>query len=312
MTRLRDWVFYKQNIMLSYSLNSLIVFYEVVKLNSFSKAADLLFMTQPGVSNHVSQLEAQTGARLLIREKGTCKLTKEGKIVFKYAEKIEAMARGLELVIKDLRHDTPLLKVGTTPIYSKVMVPFILGTFQKDNPDIMISLDAGSSSDLVNALLAMENDVVIGVSQKSLKNVSEFPLVKEELVAIVPQDHPLSTRDILSLKDIEKYPLIIREKGSATRYAVSAALESTKTKPSVLIDMKSTEFIKEWVSQGKGISILIRRAVTPDDLKRIRLIPLKEKLFLDVSVLFLKSRKYDLAIRKFIHHVEELKSKYML
>ena len=80
--------------MLSYSLNSLIVFCEVIKLHSFSKAADALFMTQPGVSNHVAQLEAQAGNRLLIREKGRLKPTKEGKIIFKYAEKIDATARG--------------------------------------------------------------------------------------------------------------------------------------------------------------------------------------------------------------------------
>jgi DNA-binding transcriptional LysR family regulator len=85
-----------------------------------------------------------------------------------------------------------------------------------------------------------------------------------------------------------------------------------KIKPSVLIDMKSTEFIKEWVSQGKGISILIKRAVTADDLERFSLLPLQEKPSLDVSVLFLKSRKYDLAIRRFLHHVEELKSQYTL
>ncbi|HBA54350.1 MAG TPA: LysR family transcriptional regulator, partial [Syntrophorhabdus aromaticivorans] len=66
-------------MMLSYSLNSLLVFYEVVRLGSFSKAADLLAMTQPGVSNHVTQLEAQAGCRLLIRGRGNFRLTKEGR-----------------------------------------------------------------------------------------------------------------------------------------------------------------------------------------------------------------------------------------
>jgi DNA-binding transcriptional LysR family regulator len=298
--------------MFSYSLNSLIVFYEVVKLDSFSRAADLLFMTQPGVSNHVAQLEAQTGTRLLIRKKGAYTLTREGKIVFKYAEKIEKMARGLETAIKGMRQDGQLLKIGTTPVYSKVMLPFILGTFQKDNPDILIAFDVGSSDDLVDTLLTMKNDVVIAASQKGSKSLAIFPLLREELVVIVPHDHPLSSRISLSLRDIEGYPLIIREKGSATRNAVSTILESMKIKPSVLIDMKSTEFIKEWVSQGKGISILIKRAVTADDLERFSLLPLQEKPSLDVSVLFLKSRKYDLAIRRFLHHVEELKSQYTL
>src|ERR1035441_736070 len=102
--------------MLSYSLNSLIVFYEVVKLNSFSRAADLLFMTQSGASNHVAQLEAQVGNRLLTRERGKCRLTREGKIIFKYAEKIEGVAREIEAAMKSMRQDAaPLLKVATTP-----------------------------------------------------------------------------------------------------------------------------------------------------------------------------------------------------
>jgi DNA-binding transcriptional LysR family regulator len=89
--------------MFTYSLNSLVVFYEVVKTHSFSKAADLLFMTQPGVSHHISQLEAQTGAKLLVRERGKFKVTKEGRVIFKYAEKIERTARGLENRMKAMK-----------------------------------------------------------------------------------------------------------------------------------------------------------------------------------------------------------------
>jgi LysR family transcriptional regulator, transcriptional activator of the cysJI operon len=299
--------------MFSYSLNSLIVFFEVVKLNSFSKAADLLFMTQPGVSNHVAQLEAQTGSRLVKRENGSLKLTKEGRMVFKHAEKIEAVARGLENAIRTMKQDTPpILKVATTSVYSKVMVPFILGTFQEDNPDIGIALDVGNSADLMKSIVSMKNDVVIVANQKTSKSLAAFPLVKEELVAIVAHNHPFSARTFISLKDIEGHPLIIREKGSSTRNTVLAALELMKTKPSALIDMKSTEFIKEWVSQGKGISILIKRALMADDFQHLRMIPLTEKLSLDVSVLFLKSRKFDLSIRRFLHHVEELKAKQVL
>ncbi len=303
----------EETIMFSYSLNSLIVFYEVAKLNSFSKAADLLFITQPGVSKHVAQIEAQAGCRLIKRENGVCTLTKEGKIVFKYAEKIEAMARGLETVIRNIRQEpAPLLRVATTPVYSRIMVPFILGTFQKDNPDVMIKLDTGSSGDLIKTLSVMENDVVIVATEKIPQNLAEFSLVKEELVAIVPRNHPLAGKDSISLREIDGYPMIVREKESATRKTVLSALEAVKAKPSVLIDMKSTDFIKEWVSQGKGLSILIKRAVLPEDLKHFKVLSLKEKLSLDVYVVFLKSRKYDLAIRRFVHHIEELKLKYVL
>jgi DNA-binding transcriptional LysR family regulator len=299
--------------MFTYSLNSLLVFYEVAKTHSFSKAADLLFMTQPGVSNHVAQLEAQTGARLLVREKGRFKLTKEGRVIFKYAEKIEAAARGLENTLKTMKKgEKPLLKIATTPVYSRIMMPFILGTFQNANPDIMIKVDSGNSDDMVKTLVTMENDVVIVANQKTSQKLYSFPLIKEDLVLITAKGHPLSRKKSVSLSEIAEYSLVIREKGSSTRKVVLSAYESLNIKPATLIDMKSTEFIKQWVSRGTGVSLLIKRAVLEDDRKHLEVIPLKESLSLEVSVLYLKSRKYDKNIQRFLDHVKELKSKSVL
>lgn len=299
--------------MFSYSLNSLIVFYAVAKTRSFSKAANILFMTQPGVSNHVAQLEAQTGTMLLKREKGKFQLTKEGKTVFKYAEKIEAVARGLENTIKAIKKDAkPLLKIAITPVYSRVMMPFILGSFQKAYPDIMIKLDLGNSDDMLKTVVNMQNDVAVLANQMTSQKVFAFPLLKEELVLITCNDHPLSAKESVSLQEIAEYPLVIREEGSSTRKVVLSALESMKITPSVLIDVRSTEFIKEWVSQGKGVSILIKRAVMDDERKYLKVIPLKENLSLKVSVLFLKSKKYDTSIQKFVDHIAQLKAESYL
>jgi DNA-binding transcriptional LysR family regulator len=104
----------------SYSLTSLIVFCYVVKCKSFSKAADLLFMTQPGVSNHVAQLEAQTGLTLIRRDRGRFEVTKEGKAVYRYAERIEKMARELEDRLRSAKNGVmPVLRGGTTINYAK-------------------------------------------------------------------------------------------------------------------------------------------------------------------------------------------------
>ncbi len=299
--------------MFSYSLNSLIVFYAVAKTRSFSKAANMLFMTQPGVSNHVSQLEAQTGTMLLKREKGKFQLTKEGKAVFKHAEKIEAIARGLENTIKAIKKDAkPLLKIAITPVYSRVMMPFILGSFQKANPDIMIKIDLGNSDDMLKTVVSMQNDVAVLANQMTSQKVFAFPLLKEELVLITCNDHPLSAKESVSLQEIAEYPLVIREEGSSTRKVVLSALKSMNIGLPVLIEVRSTEFIKEWVSQGKGVSILIKRAVMDDEHKYLKVIPLKESLFLKVSVLFLKSKKYDTSIQKFVDHIAQLKAESYL
>jgi len=299
--------------MYSYSINSLLVFYTVAKTKSFSKAAKILHMTQPGVSNHITQLETQTGNRLIIREKGDFKLTKEGKMIFKYAEKIEATATELEHAIRYIKKEVkPLLRIATTPVYSRIMMPFILDSFQKIYPDIMIKLDLGSSEDMIETLYSLKNDVVIAANQKVSQKSYSYPLLKEDLVLITCKDHPLSKKGPVSLREIAAYPLVIREEGSSTRKVVLDTFESMGIKPSVLIDVRSTEFIKEWVSQGKGVSILIRRAVTDEERNNIAIIELKEPLCLEVSLYFLKSRRYDISIQKFVDHIKELKAKSFL
>jgi LysR family transcriptional regulator, transcriptional activator of the cysJI operon len=296
--------------MFSYSMNSLLVFHEVVKARSFSRAADILFMTQPGVSNHVSQLEAQTGHALLKREKGKFQLTKEGRIVFKYAEKIEALARELEHTIRSMQKDVkPLLRIGSPPVYSRIVMPYILSSFQKAYPDIMLRLDVGGSDEMVSSVLSMQNDIVIVANTRSSKKLFVLPFLKEELVLITAKKHPLERNTPVSLKEVEPYPFILREEGSGTRKAVLSAFQSMNINPSGLIEVKSTEFIKEWVSQGKGVSILVKRAVADDELKSLSIVSLKEALSMEISVCFLKSRKNDRAIQKFSDHAKELSQK---
>ncbi|MGZ3653845.1 MAG: LysR substrate-binding domain-containing protein, partial [Bdellovibrionota bacterium] len=88
--------------------------------------------------------------------------------------------------------------------------------------------------------------------------IQAFPFVREELFLITPKKHPLARKEAVSLGEIRPYPFIIREEGSATRGVVLAAFSKMNIAPSVLMEAKSTEFIKEWVSQGKGVSILIK------------------------------------------------------
>lgn len=291
-------------------MNSLIVFYEVVKARSFSKAADVLFMTQPGVSNHVSQLEAQTGYPLLKREKGKFQLTREGRVVFKYAEKIETLAKELEHSIRSMQKDVkPLLRIGAPPVYSRIVMPYILSSFQKAYPDILIRLDVGGSGEMMSSVLSMQNDIVVVANTRASKKLYILPFIKEDLVLITAKHHPLSGKGPLSLKEVEAYPFIMREEGSGTRKAVLSAFQSMDINPPGIIEVKSTEFIKEWVSQGKGVSVLVKRAVASEELKSLSVIPLKEPLTMEISVCFLKSRKNDRTIQRFSDHLKELSQK---
>ena len=258
------------------SLNSLLVFHEVAKHKSFSKAAEGLFISQPAVTKHIKNLELKLEMGLVQRGKGGFALTDFGKILFKYTQKISSHLMEIESVLGNLQKDHHgFLKIGTTESYSKCLMPKLLSGFQTSFPAIKISLDVGNSEEIEKTLSTYRNDLaVIGVTRVS-PQFEFIPFLKEEMVLIVSPQHPLSKRKSVSLKELEAYPLIIRAKGSTTRKILLQAFKELDIGPSLLVEAGSSEFIKQWVSEGKGVSVIVKRIVE-DEGKRgiVRIVPL--------------------------------------
>jgi DNA-binding transcriptional LysR family regulator len=288
------------------SLNSLLVFHEVAKRRSFSKAAEELFISQPAVTKHIKELERKVGMGLIQRRRGGFALTEAGKILFKYTHKISSHLMDIENFLEDLKKDHQgILKIGTTESYSKGLMPKLLSGFQTSFPLMKIALDVGNSEEIEKSLLVYKNDLVLIAVTKKSPRCESIPFLKEELVLIVSPNHPLVKRKTVSLKGLGRYPLIIRAKGSTTRRIILQAFKEVGIHPSLLIEAGSSEFIKQWVSEGKGVSIIVKRTVE-DEEKRgiIKTIPLLEKLYLQVAFLYLKEEKSNPAIKTFVNFIE--------
>jgi len=288
------------------SLNSLFVFHEVAKHRSFSKAAEELFISQPAVTKRIKELERRVGMGLIQRRRDGFALTDAGKVLFKYAQKISHHFMEIENVLGDLQKDhRGLLRIGTTESYSKCLMPRLLSGFQTSFPYMKIALDVGNSEEIEKNLLFYKNDVgLIGVTRKSSKFES-IPFLKEELVLIISPGHPLAKKQTVSLKEIEEYPFIIRGKGSTTRKVLLEAFKALDIHPSLLIEAGSSEFIKQWVSEGKGVSIIVKRIVEDEEKRAfVKTIPLLEKLCLEVAFLYLKEERSNPAIKTFIRYIE--------
>jgi DNA-binding transcriptional LysR family regulator len=288
------------------SLNSLLVFHEVAKHKSFSKAAEGLFISQPAVTKHIKDLELKLGMGLIQRRRGGFALTDAGKILFKYTHKISSHLMEIENVLGGLQKDHHgLLKIGTTESYSRCLMPKLLSGFQASYPSIKITLDVGDSDEIEKNLLVYKNDLgLIGVTKIPSK-LKTIPFLKEPLVLIVSPTHPLAKRKIVSLRELEGYPFIIRAKGSRTRRIILQAFKDLDIRPSLLMEAGSSEFIKQWVSEGKGVSVIVKRIVE-DEEKRgtIKTIPLSEKLYLEVALLYLKEERANPAIKTFVQFIE--------
>jgi DNA-binding transcriptional LysR family regulator len=291
---------------LNISLNAFLVFHEVAKFRSFSRAAEELFVSQPAVSKQIKDLEQKIGMGLIRRGRGGFDLTEAGEMLFKHTHKICNHLLEIESVLDDLKKDHHgVLKIGTTESYSKCLMPKLLSGFQTSYPSIKITLEVGNSEEIEKSLLNYRNDLGLIGLVKASSRFESFPFLKEELFLIVSPNHPLAKRKSVSLKEIERHPFIIRAKGSTTRRILLHAFEEFDIHPSLLIEAGSSEFIKEWVLEGKGVSIIVKR-LGEDEEKRgiIKVIPLQEKLYLEVVVLYLKEERANPTINAFIRYVE--------
>jgi DNA-binding transcriptional LysR family regulator len=295
----------KKNLLYA-SLNSLLVFHEVAKHKSFSKAAEELFISQPAVTKHIKELERKVGMGLIQRRRGGFSLTEAGKILFRYTHKISSHLMDIENLLENLKKDHQgILKIGTTESYSKGLMPKLLSGFQASCPFMKIALDVGNSEEIEKSLLVYKNDLVLIAVTKKTSRFESIPFLKEELVLIVSPNHPLVKRKTVSLKELERYPLIIRAKGSTTRRIILQAFKEVGIHPSLLIEAGSSEFIKQWVSEGKGVSIIVKRTVEDEERRKIiKTIPLSEKLYLQVAFLYLKEEKSNPTIKTFVKFIE--------
>ena len=288
------------------SLNSLLVFHEVAKHKSFSKAAEGLFISQPAVTKHIRSLESKVGIGLIQRGRGGFALTEAGKVLFKHTQKISSHLMEIENALGDFQKDHyGLLKIGTTESYSKCLMPRLLSGFQTSFPFIKIALDVGNSEEIEKNLITYRNDLaLIGITKVSSKFES-IPFLKEELVLIVSPTHSLAKRQAVSLGEIERYPLIIGAKGSTTRKILLQAFKELNIYPSLLIEAGSSEFIKQWVSEGKGVSVIVKRIVEEEEKREvIKTVPLMEKIVLEVALLYLKEERSNPAIKTFVNYIE--------
>jgi len=291
---------------LNTSLNSLRVFHEVAKFRSFSRAAEELFISQPAVSKHIRELEQKIGMGLIRRGRGGFDLTEAGGILFKHTHKISSHLLEIENALGNLKKDHHgVLKIGTTESYSKCLMPKLLSGFQTSYPSIKITLEVGNSEEIEKSLLDYKNDLGLIGAVKASSKFELVPFLREDLVLIVSPNHPLAKRKAVSVEEIKGYPFIIRAKGSTTRRILFHAFEEFNIHPSLLIEAGSSEFIKQWVSEGKGVSVIVKR-LGEDEEKRgmIKMIPLLEKLYLEVAVLYLKEERANPVIKAFIRYME--------
>lgn len=245
-------------------------FVEVVRLESFSKAAEKLFITQPTVSNHITALEKEVGSELIDRSGRLFRITPTGQILYEHAEKIIDQINNAKYEID--AYDQGLqgkISILSSSIPREYILPDLIKSFLEEHPKISFSLQGSDSKEAIKRILTYENDFAIVGKMNDNPKLDFVKLVKDSSVLIVPNDkfENLENGDTVKFEDILDESFILREYGSASlETIINAIYQSSKDarKLRIVGTCDDNEAIKSLVSKGVGLSFMNKIAIERD------------------------------------------------
>lgn len=237
-------------------LDQLHTFLEIVRLKSFSKAAQTCYRTQPAISAQVRQLEQELNCTLFERLGTRIALTTAGKIFGEYAEQILQLRRRAQEMINELervpRGELVIAANESTCIY---VLPSVFSEYKKQFPNVQLHVDRSYGSRVVGAVL--DNLADFGFAQLPVqeKKLQVVKIHSDEIRLIVPEGHPLAGKESATCFDVTSYPMLLPKSGT-TRSRLNAWMEPVEDDIQTSMELDSTEMMKQFVMAGLGISFL--------------------------------------------------------
>jgi DNA-binding transcriptional LysR family regulator len=244
------------------NLHQLRIFQTVAQQRSYSRAADALYLSQPGVSLQVKALEKSVGLPLFEKVGRTLRLTEAGRELLAYSERIFAIMDEAQLVLEDLgggRRGTVKIAASTTAgIY---IVPAVLGGFHRQNPSVKLTLDVVNRFTVQERLLNDEVDVAVMGLIEDTHDLEVAEFVPNELVVIASPRHRLAGVRNIPLDELSKELFLLREAGSGTRTDVERLFVGKGAPVHVGMELRSSGAIKQAVAADLGIAVMPLRAL---------------------------------------------------
>ncbi len=257
-------------------LNQLKIFHVAAKEKCFTRAATVLFLTQPGISKHIKDLEGHYGTRLFDRLGKKVALTQAGEILFAKTATIFNMIEQLKVEIDELQGmKGGFLKIGASMTIGVYVLPPILGRFRDTYPQVDISLDVAVNRQVEENLLANAIDIgFLGAPAADARLVTG-PFLNDELVVIVPMSHEWARRDFVPPHELINQTFVIAKEGSGTRRIIEARLADRGVTLKKTIEFGHTEAVKKAVESGLGVGILSKLVIVREEhlglIKSLRL-----------------------------------------
>jgi DNA-binding transcriptional LysR family regulator len=259
-----------------HNIERLRVFHAVARLESFTKAADFLHLTQSGVSQHVKAMEREFDVQFFERMGKKVALTEAGEILYEAAREVIGSVASAEQQIQELAGlARGRLRVGASFPIGLYVLPRVLAAYRKEYPAIEVTLAIATTASIEAKVL--DNKVDFGLVSADVHHpkLLSFAFMSDELVVIIPPGHQWANRRNIKAQELADETFIVAAPGAGARAVVEERLKAKGIALTNLLDFVNAEGVKHAVEAGLGVSIqpriIVQREIEAGTLTALRL-----------------------------------------
>ncbi|PLR82077.1 LysR family transcriptional regulator [Bacillus canaveralius] len=273
---------------------------------NFSKAGEILFISQPAVSARIRSLENAIGYPLFNRNGKNVSMTQEGETFLPYARSLlQNMQDGVLAIQQKNRKTEGELRISTVLTVSNYILPAWISEFHEAFPQVKLVVHTGHSHNVLDMVL--NHEVPIGISRSvTHPQIESIHLYDDEMVLAIYPDHPFSAKKTVSVDEVASQDLIQFNRGSLDWALINNAFHSMKIQPNVVVEVDNIELAKQMVKNKIGIGILPRFSIE-DELKTENLNIIKigdlPNLNRPFQLIYLKDTKIEGILKIFVDFV---------
>jgi DNA-binding transcriptional LysR family regulator len=252
------------------------VFRAIMIAKTVSGAAELLHVSQPGISRLLKYTEHKLGTLLFERRKGRLVPTPEGEELFKHLEPIYAKIEGLEFVINRItQNDDLYLQVGCTPSLARYLLPKLLAKAKQKVPGMVIKVDIHSNEELADYIAQRRGDFALSLKTTDHPLVLSEPSIYANLVCVVPVDHALANREEVTFEDIAQHDMVMYHGDTVLGRLLNNQLNELGLRPKMSVLVRYNDDACAMVEHGLGITIALDYVLMGERYPKLKSIPLK-------------------------------------
>lgn len=276
----------------------------VAKYNSFSKAAENLYISQSALSQSIKKLEENLGVQFFKRTSTSISITEAGEFFVKKGKTILELSDDLEYQIKEMAHlGENIIRVGVSQFYGKFFFPKIIPNFNKKYPDTQIRIFEYLSKDLEKLLLEGEIDILVATLPINNSQLEYREFFKENIVLAAPKNKFLNVKSIDDTSILKNEKFILPVKELKIRKTIDKIFKSLDFEPDCILESKNFETINSFVAQKMGIAFIPSVVEHNPDVSYYKIN--SDSCTRNFAIVYKKSKKNHYIISEFIKTAKE-------